>query len=132
MRYFIFFPALLMLLLPGLSPAQYGSRRRGPASATANSGPYSGPAVTFHGTLKAMTKKELVVDLDATEPAEEKQSLTFRFSKKTKFLKDDKEIKPADVAVGTHITLEATRDGDLKLSALDVTVAPEGGKVGEN
>ena len=124
MRY-VLLPVLLTLLLPGPAPAQYGARRRGPVSATATSGPYSGPAVTFHGTLKALTKKELIVDLDA-EPGQEQQSLTFRFSKKTKFLKDDKDIKPTDLAVGTHIAVDATRDGDQKLSALNVTTAPPG------
>ena len=99
--------------------AQYG-RRRGPVAATANSGPYNGPAVTFQGTLKALTKKEMVVDLDTKEPTDERQTLTFRLSKKTKFLKEDKEIKAADIAAGTHLSIEATRDGDQKLSALNV------------
>jgi hypothetical protein len=124
------FPVLLALLLPARLPAQY-SRRRGPASATANSGPYSGPAVTFNGTVKALTKKELTVDLDPTDPGAERQSLTFRLSKKTKFLKDDQPVKPSDIEVGTHIALDATRDGDLKLSALNVMVAPLGKPAGK-
>ena len=126
MRHILVF-SVLLALLAALLPAQGGySRRRGPVSATANSGPYSGPAVTFNGTVKVLTKKELIVDLDSTEPSAERQSLTFRLSKKTKFLKDDKEVKPSDIEVGTHITLDATRDGDLKLSALNVMVAPPG------
>lgn len=130
MRYIAMFPVLLALLLPARLPAQY-SRRRGPASATANSGPYSGPAVTFNGTVKALTKKELTVDLDPTDPGAERQSLTFRLSKKTKFLKDDQPVKPSDIEVGTHIALDATRDGDLKLSALNVMVAPLGKPAGK-
>jgi hypothetical protein len=66
------------------------------------------------------------MDLDRPEPEAEQQSLTFRLSKKTKFLKDDQPIKLSDIAVGTHISLDATRDGDLKLSALNVMVAPPG------
>jgi len=123
--------AALLTLLPVLCPAQYGYSRRRPSTATATAGPYTGPAVTFHGTLKALTKKELIMDLDAAdrthdqaEEQTEDQSLTFRVSRKTKFLKNDKEIKPADIPVGTHLTLDATRDGDLKLSALNVMVAP--------
>lgn len=130
MRYIAMFPVLLALLLPARLPAQY-SRRRGPAAATANSGPYSGPAVTFNGTVKALTKKELTVDLDPTDPGAERQSLTFRLSKKTKFLKDDQPVKPSDIEVGTHIALDATRDGDLKLSALNVMVAPPGKPAGK-
>jgi len=71
------------------------------------------------------------MDLDAADHAHDQtdeqngdQTLTFRVSRKTKFLKNDLEIKPADIPVGTHLTLDATRDGDLKLSALNVMVAP--------
>jgi hypothetical protein len=127
MRHIAMFPMLLALLLPGLLTAQGGySRRRGPVSATATSGPYNGPAVTFNGTLKAITKKELLVELDSTDPAAEKQSLTFRFSRKTKFLKGDREIKPSDIEAGMHISLDATREGDQKLTAVSVMVAPRG------
>lgn len=134
MRHLAILLVLLALLLAARLPAQY-TRRRGPASATANSGPYSGPAVTFNGTVKVLTKKELVVDLDRPDPDAEQQSLTFRLSKKTRFLKDDQPVKPSDIEAGTHITLDATRDGDLKFSALNVMVAPPGktaGKAGEN
>jgi hypothetical protein len=124
MRHIAILTVLLGLLLPARLPAQYSRRR--PASATANSGPYNGPAVTFNGTVKTLTKKELTVDLDPTHPGADRQSLTFRVSKKTKFLKDDQPIKPSDIEVGVHISLDATRDGDLKLSALNVVVAPPG------
>lgn len=127
MRNAAILPVLVALLLPALLPAQGGySRRRGPASATANSGPYSGPAVTFNGTLKALTRKELIVELDPAEPSGEPQSLTFRLSRKTTFLKGDQPIKPSEIDVGAHIALDATRDGDLKLSAVAVRVAPPG------
>ena len=71
----------------------------------------------------------MVVDLDRTDPDADPQSLTFRFSKKTKFLKGDQAIKAADLAPGTHISLDATREGDLKLSAVSVYVGkPEAAK----
>jgi len=126
-RTVIVVPVLLALLLPALSPAQGGYSRRRPSAATATAGPYTGPAVTFHGTMKALTKKELIMELDAAEHTEgqtDEQSLTFRVSRKTKFLKNDQEIKPSDIPVGAHLTLDATRDGDLKLSALNVMVGP--------
>jgi hypothetical protein len=120
MRRILVFSSLLALLLPVLSMAQVGyGRRRGPTSATATSGPYTGPAVTFQGTVKSLSKKELTIDVDAEE-----QSLTFRVEKKTKFLKDGKEIKLADITEGTHVSVDATREGDQKLSALNVMVAP--------
>jgi hypothetical protein len=125
MRHIAIFLVLLALLLPARLPAQYYPRR-GPVAATAHSGPYGGPAVTFNGTVKALTKKELVVDLDRPDPDAEQQSLTFRLSRKTKFLKGDQAIKLSDIEAGTHISLDATRDGDLKFSALNVMVAPPG------
>ena len=96
-------------------------------SSSATPGPYNGPAVTFRGTLKGLTKKELILDLDPAEPGQE-QSLTFRVSRKTKFLENDREIKPSEIPVGAHLTLDATRDGDLKLSALNVLVAAPAAK----
>jgi hypothetical protein len=129
MRQIAILTVLLALLLPARLPAQY-TRRRLPSSATATSGPYDGPAVTFNGTLKALSKKQLIVDLDPTDADADRQSLTFRFSKKTKFLKGDQPIKPTDIEVGTHISLDATRDGDLKLSAVNVFV-PAPAKPGE-
>ncbi|MGA2135322.1 MAG: hypothetical protein ABSH50_23790 [Bryobacteraceae bacterium] len=126
MRNVVLFLALLAFGLAGLSPAQYYPRRSGPVAATANAGPYKGPAVTFHGTVKALTKKEIIVDLDKAEAAQDQESMTFRLSKKTKIQEKDKDIKPADIAVGTHIWVDATRDGDLKFSAVNVMVAPLG------
>ena len=125
MQYMAIFPVILALLLPVRMPAQYYPRR-GPVSATATSGPYSGPAVTFNGTVKAVTKKEIIVDLDPADSGADRQSLTFRVSKKTKFLKGDQPIKASDIEVGMHISLDATRDGDQKLSALTVMAAPPG------
>ena len=66
------------------------------------------------------------MDLDPPDPGAERQTLTFRLSKKTKFLKGDQPIKASDIELGTHISLDATRDGDLKLSALNVIIAPPG------
>jgi hypothetical protein len=130
MRYIAILTVILVLLLPGRMGAQYYPRR-GPVSATASSGPYSGPAVTFNGTVKALTKKELIVDLDPADSGAERQSLTFRLSRKTKFLKGDQPVKPSDIELGTHISLDATRDGDLKLSALNVMVGPPGKAAGK-
>jgi hypothetical protein len=120
MRYLSILPVFLALLLPACLPAQYS---RWPTRATANAGPYGGPAVTFNGTVKALSKKELIVEVDRPDPDAEPETLTFRVSKKTKFLKADQPIKPSDIEVGTHISLDATRDGDLKMSALNVMVA---------
>jgi hypothetical protein len=108
--------ALAAILIPSLMFSQYARRRPYPAT---NPSVYDVPAVTFQGNLKVLNKKELRIDVDAQE-----QSLTFRVTKKTHFLKDGKEIKLADVALGTLVAVDATRDPDQKFSALNVVVDP--------
>ena len=110
---------LAALLAPALmfSQGTYGRRTRG--TSTINPGAYNGPAVTFQGNLKSLNKKELRIDVDSEE-----QSISFRISRKTHFLKDGKEIKPADVALGTIVAVDAARDPDQKFSALNVVVSP--------
>ena len=119
--------ALIAILLPALVLGQvYGRRTRG--ANTTNVGPLGGPAVTFQGPLKALNKKEIRIDINTQEgtPAAnaEEQSLTFRVTHKTRFMKDGKEIKPADIALGTVVAVDAERDPDQKFSALNVIVNP--------
>jgi hypothetical protein len=96
----------------------YPRRTRG-ANGTVNPGAENLPAVTFQGKLKSLTKKDLRIDVDS-----EQQSVTFRITRKTHFLKDGKEIKPADVPLETTVAVDATREPDLKFSALNVVVSP--------
>jgi len=105
-------PALLF------SQGGYGRRTRGMGS----SGPsiYDVPSVTFQGTLKALNKKELRINVESDQ-----QSITFRVTRKTHFFKDGKEIKLADVKLETVVAVDATRDPDLKFSALNIDVAPK-------
>ena len=109
--------AVAALLTPALIFGQgtYGRRTRG----TAGPSIYDVPAVTFQGSVKTITKKEVRIDLET-----EQQSMTFRITRKTHFLKDGKEIKPTDVAVGTLLAVDATREPDQKFSALNVIVNP--------
>ena len=67
------------------------------------------PVVTFRGTLRSIDKKEIVID------AGEDQILHFKRTKKTKFLKGDKEIKPDDFPDQAAVVIEASRalNGDL-------------------
>lgn len=75
------------------------------------------PAATLHGNLKSLTKSEITINVDAD------QDLTLRRTRRTKFLKGGREIRPNDIPVGAAVTVEATTDPDLKLSARSVTVA---------
>jgi hypothetical protein len=104
--------------MPALLPAQYGRRTRG--TTTSGPGAYDVPAVTFEGKVKTVNKKELRIEAGVSG----EDTLTFRITRKTHFLKDGKEIKPTDVAVGTPLAVDATRDPDQKFSALNIIVNP--------
>jgi hypothetical protein len=100
----------LLVVLPGLVFGQYGRPRRGTRpTGTTNGIPGATPAVTFRGALRSIDKKEIVID------AGEDQILHFKRTKKTKFLKGDKEIKPDNFPDQAAVVIEASRamNGDL-------------------
>jgi hypothetical protein len=108
----------LIFLIPALLLGQYRSRR-GPATATpTHPEAYKGAVVTFHGTLKKLSKKEILVLSD-----ENAQLLTFRRNKATKFFNNGKEVKPTSIDLETAVAVDATEDIDLKLLAAAVKVA---------
>jgi len=112
------FAAVLALALSGALAAQTYPRRR------PNTGPgdrldsYKGVAGTFHGKMKDISGKEIVIE------NEDEQLVSIRRSGKTKFLKDSKPVKPSDIEAGTPLTIEAVEDLDLSIVALTVTVDP--------
>jgi hypothetical protein len=119
---------MLTLLLPVLSPAQNGrSRGRRGGSQISPNAPdaYKGVAVTFRGTLKNLDKKQVMIETD------EDQTVSIRISRKTKFLKNGETIKPSQIDLGTHVSVDATEDTDLSILALDVIVGPPPKKTGE-
>jgi environmental stress-induced protein Ves len=91
------------------------SRRNAPAKVTP-SGAYKGLAGTFHGTLKDLNGKEIVIESD------EHQLVSIRRDRKTKFFKDDREIKASDIAQNTLVSIDASEDVDLKPTAITVRV----------
>lgn len=112
--------ALLALSLFTLAFSQSGyprSRRGASPNKTLNAGAYGGPAVTFHGTLKQVTKREIVIQTTG-----EDQALSIGRSHKTKFFQGDREIKPSDIPAGAALTLDVTEDPDLKPIAVNVFV----------
>jgi hypothetical protein len=116
MRKIAVVPVVLLLVLAA-SPSQ--ARRRRPSTAAATSGPYSEPPVTFYGTVKYISKKEISIDLDS-----EKQSLTLRCSGKTKFSRNGRQIKAAGIPAGAHVAVDAILAPDAELEALHVMVKP--------
>jgi hypothetical protein len=108
--------AITGLVLPALLQAQYYPRpRRGVAPGTPNPGAYN-VAGSFHGKLKDLTSKEITIETD------DDQIVSIHRVRKTKFLKGTQTIKPSDIDLETPITVDATEDVDLSLTAVSVTV----------
>ena len=114
MRKIIVLATVAAMAFPAIMAAQYTRRA---CTATATGAPYEGPAATLHGTLKALTKKEITIEVDPD------QSLTIRRTRKTQFLKDGQPVKPSDIPLGTAVAVDTKQDPDLKLSALSLTIA---------
>lgn len=93
-----------------------GQRRGRPAYTAPQATAIKGLVVTFHGVLKKLTKKEMLLESD------ENQLLTIRCSRKTKFNDQDGEIKPSDIDLESRISVDASEDVDLKLMAINVKV----------
>ena len=82
---------------------------------TPNPGAYH-VAGSFHGKLKELTSKEIMIQMD------DDQILSIHRARKTKFLKGARSIKASDIDVDTLVTVEASEDVDLSLTAVSVSV----------
>ena len=106
--------ALVLLLSVTLEAQRYS--RRPLSNNSANPLPeYQGLTATFHGKLKEITKKEIVLLND------DDQTVSIRRNAKTKFFsKDAKEVKPTELETDTVVTIDVSQDNDLKPTALKV------------
>jgi hypothetical protein len=108
---------VLILLIPfGLS-SQTRGRRGGASKAPSHPEAFKGVVVTFDGTLKKLTKKEITIEASSNH-----ELVTFRRNKTTKFLENDADIKPEAIDLEAAVTVDATEDVDLKLMAVSVKV----------
>jgi hypothetical protein len=96
-------------------PSAYPRTRRN-SNTTGVTGAHKDLAGTFHGTLKQLSNKEIVIQND------DDQTVVIRRSKKTKFLLDEKEIKASAIAMNTLVTVEASEDVDLKPIAVSLSI----------
>lgn len=87
--------------------------------------PQHGPTPTFEGTLRMLTKKEIVIQLQT------EQVLSIRRDHKTRFVEKGKEIKPEKIAAGTPLAIDVKEDADLKPLAVKVVVNPPPPKAAE-
>ncbi len=107
---------VMVLVLPALMLAQgnyYPGQDIGPY--TPNPSAYK-VAGSFHGKLKELTGKEITIETG------DSQIVSIHRSRKTKFLKDTKSIKASDIDIGTPVTVDASEEVDLTLTAVSVTV----------
>jgi hypothetical protein len=108
--------AVIVVVLPTLLLAQYYPRsRRGVMPGTPNPGAYN-VAGSFHGKLKELTSKEIMIETD------DSQMVSIHRSRKTKFLKGTQTIKASDIDIETLVTVDASEEVDLSLTAVSVTV----------
>jgi hypothetical protein len=107
----------LVLATPIALPGQMRGRRGNSSGAAPHPEAFKGVVATFRGTLKKLTKKEIVIDL-----VDSHELMTFRRNKSTKFLDNDVEIKPAAIDFESLVTVDASEDVDLKLMAVRVSV----------
>ena len=95
---------LLLMFAPGLALAQYGYPggiiQDGPVDRVPDA---ATPLVVMRGALRRIDKKKIAID------ASEDQILTFKRSKKTKFLKGTKPVRPDDFPEGAAVVIEASR-----------------------
>jgi hypothetical protein len=112
---------LLGIILPAILLAQYPypyPRTRLGTSGTPHPPAYKDVAGSFHGKLKDLNSKEILIE------TEDDQTVSIHRSRKTKFLKGKESIKASDIDLETMVTVDATEDPDLKLTAVSVTVDP--------
>ena len=106
-------------MAPVALDAQRGRRGRSSAAAT-HPEAFKGIVVTFHGTLKKITKKEILVE----SGEDNHELLTFRRNKATKFLDNGAEVKPTAIDLESAVSVDAAEDVDLKLMAISVNASP--------
>ncbi len=107
---------ILLVVLPGLVFGQYGYPRRTRRTVGPNNGVPNdiSPVVTMRGALRLIDKKKIAID------ASEDQILTFKRSKKTKFMNGTKEIQPDDFPDGAAVVIEASRAVNGDYDAVNV------------
>jgi hypothetical protein len=109
-------PLLVLAQYP--YPYPYPQTRRNGAPGTPHPPAYKDVAGSFHGKLKELNSKEILIETD------DDQTVSIHRARKTKFLKGKESIKASDIDLETLVTVDASEDADLKLTAVSVTVDP--------
>jgi hypothetical protein len=96
--------------------AQYGRPRPARSPRTPSTGTVAGatPLVSIRGAMRSISKKDIVIDTG------DDQILTFKRTKKTRFLKGASEIKPDAFPAAARVFVEASRAMNGDLDAINV------------
>lgn len=109
---------LLVFVLAAAIPLQAQYQRRPSSARTSRSAPAPDVLATavagFKGKLRSIDKKGIVIE------STEDQVVSFHRSKKTRFLADEKEVKPQDIPLGSMVTVDASKDSVGDLVAVDI------------
>jgi len=108
---FVVFGTLPMKAQMQRRPSRSGSRG---AAGTLPSDVLAGAVVSFKGKLRAVDKKGIVIE------SSDEQIVTFHRSKKTRFLADEKPVKPEEIPLETMVTVDASKDSVGDLVAVDI------------
>ena len=110
-----YFPVLLASIVVLATVPLQAQRRYGRGDYSAPPpGVMSAAVAKFTGKLRVVDRKEIVIE------ASDDQLVTFRRSKKTRFLLNEKPVKPQDIPLESLIIVEAGKDsvGDLVAVAI--------------
>jgi len=77
---------------------------------------YKAVAGIFQGKLKQLNNKEIAIE------NESKQMVSIRRSHKTKFLQNNRPIRPSDIDQETPVTIDAREAANVSLLAIKVSV----------
>jgi hypothetical protein len=111
-------PILILAAAPLIGqyvPQRTTTRTRNP-NTIGDTGAYHNPAATMHGTLKHMNGKVITIIGDGD------QTVEIVRTHKTKFLRNGKEIKPTEIAVGSILSIDVGLFPDLSPQAINVMV----------
>ena len=119
-------PASVVLILlalrvetPVAAQSRRGGVRQSTSKATGTDPSLTLAIATFNGTLKAITKKDVTVDLDSGNTVE------FKLSRKTEFYLGEKKVTAHDLAAEAIVKIEGSKDVFGVLTATRITVKQE-------
>ena len=114
---------LVILALVMGAPVSAQSRRGGVRQSTSKAAgtdpSLKAVVATFNGTLKAIAKNEVAVNLDSGNDVE------FRLTRKTEFYIGEKKVEAKDLVPEAVVRIEGSKDGFGVLTATKITVKAE-------